>query len=119
MKNLKLGILGFAALGLISMLMEFEMLKLSLEHDTANMLMVLVGWIAPLAMGVMGMTKPPFQAWQAIVSLVGFALVCVKFRVWDTLPHIADAPTSGKLALIAMVGGVVVSGLAVAKPEKA
>jgi membrane-associated PAP2 superfamily phosphatase len=117
-KNLKFGILAFGALGLISLLMEFEMLKLGLQHDLANMLMVIVGFAAPLAMGVMAMKKPLLM-WQAGVALAGFALVAIKFRLWETLPHIMDIPTSMKLSLIADVGGIVVSILALVKPEKA
>ena len=117
MKNLKLGVLAFAALGLISLVMEFEMLKLMLKHDAANTILVLVGFILPLAMGIMGLTKPPFQMWQAGVALAGFALVAIKFRIWSTIKHIGDAPLSGKLTMIAIIGGVIVSALALAKPE--
>lgn len=117
MKNLKIGVLAFAALGLISLLMEFEMLKLGLKHDAANTIMVLVGFILPLAMGIMGLTKPPFQMWQAGVALAGFALVAIKFRIWKTIKFIGDAPMSMKLTMIAIIGGVIVSAIALAKPE--
>jgi hypothetical protein len=116
-KNLKIGVLAFAALGLISLFMEFEMLKFMLKADKANTIMVLVGFILPLAMGIMGLTKPPFQMWQAGVALAGFALVAIKFRIWQTIKHIGDAPLSGKLTMIAIIGGVIVSAIALAKPE--
>lgn len=117
MKNLKFGVIAFAALGLISLLMEFEMLKIMLKVDAASTVMVLVGFILPLVMGIMGAAKPPFQMWQAGVALAGFALVAIKFRIWQTIKHIGDAPLSGKLTMIAIIGGVIVSAIALAKPE--
>lgn len=119
MKNLKLGVLAFGALGVISLLMEFQMLKLGFKHDAANTIMVLVGFILPLVMGIMGVTKPPFLAWQAGVAAAGFALVFVKFRLWQTIKFIGDVPMSMKLSMIAVIGGLIVSILAIAKPERA
>jgi hypothetical protein len=81
--------------------------------------MVLAAYLAPTAMGAMGLAKPPFLQWQAIVATAGFALACVKFRIWDLLPHIADMPGKLAIVLIATVVGLVVSILAIAKPEAA
>lgn len=117
MKNLKIGVLAFAALGLISIFMEFEGFKFLLKHDTVNGVILLAGFVVPLVMAIMGLTKPPFLAWQAAVSLAGFALLAVKTRIWQSIKHIGDVPTSSKLAMIAIIGGVIVSALAIAKPE--
>jgi hypothetical protein len=119
-KNLKLLILAFGALGLISLLMEFEMFKLLLTHpfEAGGFgLMVIGGFVLATAMGVIGVAKPPFMPIHAILALVGFALPCIKLQIWDALPHIMDAPTSAKLMIVAMVGGVIVSILAIVKPE--
>jgi hypothetical protein len=116
-KNLKLGVLAFGVLGLVSLLMEFEMLKMGLKHDAGSTIMVLAGFILPVVMGVLGLTKPPFLQWHAGVALAGFALVAVKFRIWQTIKLIGDAPMSFKLSLIACLGGIIVSAIALAKPE--
>jgi hypothetical protein len=110
-------ILLFGALGVVSLLMEFDTLKAGLEHDTANYAMVLAGFVLPLLMGLMGVMKPPFMAWQAAVALAGFALVAVKLRIWDTLPHIGEVPMAGKLGMVAVVGGGVGSVRARVMPE--
>lgn len=117
MRNLKILILAFGALGVISLLMDMDLLKAGLKEDTVNYALVLAGFVLPAIMGLMAIAKPPMVAWQAAVALAGFALVGVKFRIWETLPKIADAGTAQKLGMIAVVGGVVVSLLATLKPE--
>ncbi len=121
MKNLKLLILAFGALGLLSLLMEFDMFKALLTHpfEMGGFGLILIGgFVLPVVMGVMGLTKPPMQMWQVGVSLAGFAAIAIKFKIWEGISHIMDAPLSGKLMLIADIGGVIVSALALAKPEQ-
>ncbi len=120
MKNLKLAILAFAALGLALEISEFESFKAMLTHPfagSATGLIMIGGFVLPLVMGIMGMTKPPFMMWQALASLAGFAAIAIKGKIWDAFPHIADMNVKGILALVAVVGGVIVSAIAVAKPE--
>ena len=117
MKNLKLGILACGAVCLVILLTDHFVD--SLKADAANTLMVLIAYLAPTAMGGMGMAKPPFLQWQAIVSTAGFGLACVKFRIWDLLPHIADMPAKIAIVLIATVVGLVLSIMAIVKPENA
>lgn len=114
-KNLKIGILVFGALGLIGMFMSE--IGLLFKYDKVNTILMLAAFAVPAIMGAMGLAKPPFQMWQAGVSLAGFVLAVIKIRLWQTLPHIGDAPTGMKLVLIATLGGVIVSVLALAKPE--
>src|SRR5260221_6808081 len=74
MKNLKLAILAFAALGLALEISEFESFKAMLTHPfagSATGLIMIGGFVLPLVMGIMGMTKPPFMMWQALASLAG------------------------------------------------
>jgi len=117
MKNLKLGILACGAVLLVLLLTEHfvDFLK----ADAVNAILMLVAFGAPTAMGAMGLAKPPFLQWQAIVSLAGFGLAAVKLRLWDILPHIGDADGKGKIMLIALVVGIIVSAIAIAKPENA
>jgi hypothetical protein len=114
-KNLKLGVLICGALGLAGMLMSG--VGAMLEGDKVSAIIMLAAFGLPVVMGVMGLTKPPFQAWQAGVSLASFALASVKVRVWETIKLIGDLPTSLKLMVIGALVGVIVSVIAVIKPE--
>ena len=115
MKNLKIFVLAFGALGLVILLTSN--FGAMLEFDKVYALLMVAAFGLPTAMGAMGLAKPPFQAWQAAVSLAGFALAAVKTRIWDLLPHIMDIDIKGKLAVVAIIGGVIVSAIAIAKPE--
>ena len=117
MKNLKIGIIACAAVCLVILFTNhlIDLIKL----EPASGLAILVAYAAPLAVGIMGMTKPPFLQWQAIVATCGFALACVKMRIWDLLPHIADAGGKGIVWILATVAGLVISIMAIAKPENA
>jgi hypothetical protein len=123
-KNLKLGILALGAVGLISCFLPFiKMGDVSASiwdahsADMGQTLMYMGGFAAALVMGVLAMNGG-LQRWQAIVSLVGFALVILKSR--DVISHVMDdfVGIGGKLAIFSSIIGVVVSGLALAKPEK-
>src|SRR5258706_15594417 len=116
MKNLKLAILAFAALGLALEISEFEGFKALLTHPfagNATGLIMIGGFVLPLVMGIMGMTKPPFMMWQALASLAGFAAIAIKTEIWSALPHIMDQKVKGILALVAIIGGGIVSAIAV------
>ncbi len=115
MKNLKLGILACGAVLLVIMLTNHVVD--SLKADALNTILLLAGAAVPTALGAMGLARPPFLQWQAVASLAGFALIGVKIRIWQILPHIGDADLKGKVSMVALVVGIVVSALAIAKPE--
>ena len=117
MKNLKIGILACGAVLLVLTLTNH--VGESFKADALNTLLVLVGMAVPTAMGAMGLAKPPFLQWQAIASTAGFGLVAVKLKIWDTLPHIMDFDAKGKIGMAALVVGLVLSIMAIAKPENA
>jgi hypothetical protein len=121
-KNLKLGVVVFAALGLVMLLSEFEMFKMLITHPFeggAFGLLVIGGLVLALVMGIMGFTKPPFKQPQAVIALVGFVLPAVKLKIWEQIAHIGAVAkdVKGLLFLIAIIGGIVVSAMAAAKPE--
>ncbi|HUJ59690.1 MAG TPA: hypothetical protein VLX92_14395 [Kofleriaceae bacterium] len=119
---MKLLILLFAAVGIVSLLMEFESFKEIITHpfaEGAYGLIITLGFVLPALMGLMALGKPPLQPWQAVVSLGGFAAVGIKTRFWEGLPHFMDQHLSGKLALVAIVGGLLSSLVALLKPESA
>lgn len=120
MKNMKVLILVFGILGLISLFIPtegftfFAFLKLA---GMGYLVPVLGGFVVAAAMGGMGLAKPPMQMWQAGVALAGFGAVFVRLEFWKLIKGIGDAPISGKLLIIATLGGVITSIIALAKPE--
>ena len=124
MNNLKLGVLLCGVVGLIGCflpMMSGEGISVSLwdahSADMGGVLMVLIGFGLGAAMGAMAM-KAGMQRWQAIVALLGFALVLVKLRsgFFDMIAHGA---IGAKLMGLAALAGAVLSALCVAKPEQA
>ncbi len=115
MKNLKILILLCGGALLVMMLTDG--IGAQLEADKTNTLIMLAAFGLPTLMGLMGVMKPPFQAWQAAISLAGFGVAAVRTKIWDLLPNIGDATGKGKAIMILTVLGVVVSALALAKPE--
>ena len=71
----------------------------------------------PVVMAVTGLVRPPLQAWQAGVSLACFALEAFKMKFWTMLEDLADMPHSVQMMLVAAVLGVIVSAIAVLRPE--
>jgi membrane protease YdiL (CAAX protease family) len=114
-KYLKLGVLICSALGLAGMFMTG--VGAQLEGDKANTIILLVAFALPVLMAVSALARPPFQAWQAGVSLACFALVAYKLQIWKTIKEIGDHPTPLKLILIGAGLGVIVSVVAVLRPE--
>jgi hypothetical protein len=121
MKNIKFGVLAFGVLGILSLFIPmegftlFSMLKAT---SMVDLVIILVGFGVPIAVGVMGMSKP-FKVPMAAAALVGFGLIAVKSKIWTTLPHIMDLPGIGfKLFIVAQVGGIVCAAIALAKPEE-
>ena len=123
MKNLKLLILAFGCLGLVSLFLPSggagspSFVTLYMAWNRVVAIMLIAAFAVPTALVAMGLARPPFRGWQGLVSLAGFGLAAVKLRIWKTLPYVMDAPIAGKLMLIAIVGGLVVSALVVAKLE--
>lgn len=122
MKNLKVLILVFGVLGLVSLFLPMaegapSMFSMLMAMDKFQLVLMLAAFGVPTAVAAMGMAKPPAQAWHGIAALAGFALGAVKTRIWETAPHIMDLPMSFKLMIVAVVGGVIVSIMGIVKPE--
>jgi len=118
-------ILVFGALGVISFFIPTHgvmMIKGLSGPEKGSLIMMLLAFIVPVAMAGMAMSKPPMQKWQAGVALAGFALACVKLRVWETLPHIGTIieflGIPFVLMLVAAIGGVIVSIMGLVKGEE-
>lgn len=120
MKNLKVGILAFAVLGLVLLFVpenggtRFAFLQLA---GISYLVPVLGGFVAAAAMGAMAIKQRRLLKWQAAVATAGFAAVFVRLKVWERLKHITDASLIGKLFVVAVIGGLVISILGIFNSE--
>jgi hypothetical protein len=118
-------ILAFGVLGVVAMFIPmgggmpsmFSMLK---AFAMGQLVIMLVAFALPAAMGAMAMSKPPLQKWQAGVALAGFGLAAWKLQIWTWLSHIGEAVKSipTLLFMVAVIGGVIASIMALVKSEE-
>ncbi len=113
MKNLKLAILlcGGALLGI------FVSEGLSFSENAADTIIFLAAFALPTLMGLLALAKPPAQAWHGAIALAGFGVAAVRGKVWEQLSNFGELPGKEKAAAIILVVGIVVSILAMLKPE--
>ncbi len=119
MKNIKLGVLAFGVLGMISLFIPMSGMTLfsGLKETIVDLVIVLAGFGVAITVGVLGMSKP-FKVPMAAAALGGFVLVAIDAHIWQLLPHIMDLPIGFKLFYLAQVGGIICSALALGKPEE-
>ncbi|MEO8705680.1 MAG: hypothetical protein ABI867_36955 [Kofleriaceae bacterium] len=113
MKHLKLLILGCGAALLVIMITN----GLNFEDNKIDTIIMLAAYGLPALMGAMALAKPPMQSWQAAIALSGFGVAAVRTRIWEQLPDLMDKTGKGKAVLALQVVGVLVSALAMMKPE--
>ncbi|MGE0549805.1 MAG: hypothetical protein AB7O24_28365 [Kofleriaceae bacterium] len=112
----KLLILAFGALGLG--LVVSNDVAAAFEHDKANTLFIVGGFLAATLMGLLGLVKPPMQGWQATAALAGFSVVAIRTRIWNEIPDVMDHGLRMQLMIAATVGGTIAAVLAVIKPDR-
>lgn len=117
MKLLKLPILVFGAAGLALTLVELDAVRASFAQAPLHTILVLAGWALPAALGFVAIVRPPLRPWQASASLAGFAVVAIRTKIWSALPSFGDASTGGQLQVVALLGGLAASLIAVVGPE--
>ena len=122
MKNSKVFVLLFGIIGLVALFLPLgdgmpSLFKITMEVDKVQLILMLAAFGLPALMGAMGLAKPPFLPWQAAVSLAGFALAAVKMRIWDMLGQFGSTALSGKLMIVAIIGGLIFSILALVKRD--
>ena len=115
MKNLKILIMLCGA-GLLVMMLT-DGIGAKFEADKVDALIMLAAFALPTLMGLMGLAKPPFMAWQGAIALAGFGVAAVRGKIWEALPNFMDQTGKGKAGMILLVLGIVVSALSIAKPE--
>jgi hypothetical protein len=121
-KNLNKLILGFGVLGLVAMFIPqggASLFSLFKFLGTGQLVIMLAAFGVPTVMGVMSL-KAPLQKWQAGASIAGFGLGCFKLEVWKSVAHIGELFKAFPMLLIvvAAIGGLVVSILAMVKTAK-
>ena len=114
MKNLKVLILGCGLASLVLLIAG----GVNFEDNKVDAVIMLAAFTLPAVMGAIGLVRPPFMAWQAGISLAGFAVAAVRTRIWQTLPEFGSATGNGKAAMILVLVGFVTSALAMLKPER-
>lgn len=120
MKNMKVLILVFGLLGVASLFIPMEgftMFAMLKALGMGYLVPVLGGFALAAIMGVLGLANPPAQQWQAIAAVAGFAVPAVRMKIWSGIVDGLKGPLPGKLMIIAILGGIVVSVLALMKPE--
>jgi hypothetical protein len=115
-KILKLGVVICGVLGVVGLVMAD--LERMMEADKVTTIVMVAAYALPIVMALMALLKPPFQAWQAGVSLACFALATWKLRVWELIRELSSAPAGFQLMAIGAVVGVVLTVIAVMKPEQ-
>ena len=120
--HMKVLVLIFGVLGIASMFVPtegFTLFRFVNAAGASYLLPVIGGFVLAAAMGAIGLAKPPFQSWQGAVAAAGFAAVFVRLEMWHLVDMIKAPMIGMKLVVVAVLGGLVVSILALAKPEKA
>lgn len=121
MKAAKPLILLFGVLGLVGMFLPNgplpSVFSLFMEASKLDLLLLLAGFALPAAAAAGALNKP--AAWQALVALAGFALVCIKMHIWELAPHVLDVPLGLKLITVGAAGGLIASIVGLVKPENA
>lgn len=116
MKLLKISILLFGAAGLALTLLEGSAFA-AFDHAPLHAGLIVLGWAVPAVVGLLAIVRPPLRAWHAASALAGFVVVAIRLRVWKSISGLAETPLEGQLSLFALVGGLVASSLALARPE--
>ncbi len=118
MKQMKVLILVFAVLGLISLFIPMEGFTFFavLKLGGMSYLLPVIGGFALAAIAGATAMKPPAQSWQAAAAVAGFAMVFVRLEMWKVADLMAG-PLPAKLLVIATIGGLIVSIIGLVKKE--
>ena len=86
------------------------------ERTTVAWKLGLAWLLLPIAMGALAMRRPPLQAWQAAVALVGFGAAGLHLSLWRAIQHLPANSALQLVGIVALLGGGVVSVAAIVKP---
>jgi len=120
MRNLKLGVLLAALLGLVGVFLplshDLSWWDRRHDPDAAGVFLVIGAFAVALGMGALSLAHG-LQRWIALVALIGFAFVVLKFRIGFV--DLFTSQTGGQLIGFAAAVGVVCAALAAWRPEPA
>ncbi|HEY4180774.1 MAG TPA: hypothetical protein VGM90_28210 [Kofleriaceae bacterium] len=122
MKLIKVLILVFAIAGLSSAFIPSDghMMFTGLLHEPKELLFFLAVFVPGLIGGAVALGTRPSPTWPAVLALAGFAFGFVHGHMWQLfsnlsmLPHL---PIQLLLVYVGVIGGVLVSIIAVVKPD--
>jgi hypothetical protein len=117
MQNLKFGVVVCGLLGLVGCFLPMiEGISFfdTRVFDASNAYIVMAAFVAPIAMGAMGIHKG-MQRWMSIVAIVGFSVVVLRMR--GEMIDMLKAGIGGKLMAIAAIAGLICAILTTVKPE--
>jgi hypothetical protein len=120
MKQMKVLILVFAILGIVSLFIPMEGFSFFTFLKMMGMgylVPILGGFVLAAVAGGLAVAKPPAQAWQAPAAVAGFALVFVRFKMWQ-IGDILKGPLPAKLLVVSVFGGLIVSIIGLVKKEE-
>jgi hypothetical protein len=119
-KKLKLALVVCGVLGLVALIAPLggrSLLGELLELDKVAAIVHAAIFVLPLAMGAVGLARPPMHAWQSGVALAGCVLGVVRLHVWDLALHLPSVGLRGALLLAAVVIGTVAAAATLLRPE--
>jgi hypothetical protein len=120
MRNLKFGVLGAALLGLIGVFLPLSRDLSWWERregtDSVGVIFVIGAFVVALAMGALSLAQG-LQRWIALVALIGFAFVILKFRL--AFLELFISQPGGQLMGLAAAVGLICTALAAWRPEPA
>ena len=122
MKVIKLAILIFAIAGVSTAIVPYEgavafpnMLK-----NPTNLLHWAAIFVLPLIMAAILLSRRPAPMWPAVIALAGFSYGFVRGHLWEVIPRIPDGglkTMTQLITVVAIVGGMIASVIAVVKPD--
>lgn len=119
MKKLAFPILAFSILGLIDLFIPSpggSMFSVFLEHDVFRLVLMFVAFGLPAVASLIALRKPAkLPEWLGMAALGGFAIATVKSQIWLMIQNLSDLTLAMQLLVVAILGGVVSSILAVAQ----
>jgi hypothetical protein len=120
MRNLKFGLLAAALLGLVGAFLPLSRDLSWWERregpDAAGVFFVIGAFVVALGMGALSLAQG-LQRWIALVALIGFAFVILKFRLGFF--ELFTSQAGGQLIGLAAAAGLLCAALAAWRPEPA
>ena len=121
MKKFALPIIAFSVLGLASLFIPMNghsMFNVFLEFDKFRLILMAAAFIAPAAAAVMAMRATRAESWHGYMALAGYAVAFVKSELWSLISNITKLPTAMLVMTLAVLGGVLVTLIAVATEDR-